>query len=90
MRAVEGYTASTYKPASIFKRNHHKEYRNQGSCRAIAYEIIMETLWRKLESRAGDWLDIRKETANFGNWIPAFAGMTLLKSFICDSPDVRG
>ena len=45
--------------------------------RAIAYEITTPSLLRKQESRACNLPGFRNETANFGHWIPAFAGMTV-------------
>ena len=60
---------------------------------AIAYEITATSLRRKPESRACNLLDFRNETTDFGHWIPAFAGMTVvagmtaIKPSICHSPD---
>ena len=47
--------------------------------RAIAYEITATSLRRKPESRACNLLDFRGEATGIGHWIPAFAGMTVVK-----------
>ena len=54
--------------------------------RAIAYEITATSLRRKPESRDCNLLDFCSETIGTGHWIPAFAGMTVVKPSICGSP----
>ena len=59
---------------------------NFEKARAIAYEITATSLRRKPESRVFNLLDFRREATGIGHWIPAFAGMTVVKQSICDCP----
>ncbi len=57
--------------------------------KAIANEIADPSLRRKPESMHRQALDSRNDTNDLSHWIPAFAGMTVLKPFICYSPGPR-
>ena len=63
---------------------------NTTHSRAIAYEITSPSLRRKPESRSYDMLDFRNGSNGLGHWIPAKAGMTIVKLPICDSPARTG
>ena len=52
----------------------------------IAYEITATSLRLSPESRVFNLLDFRREATGIGHWIPAFAGMTVVKPSICDCP----
>ena len=56
------------------------------SPKAIAYEITHPSLRRKPESIRRQTLDYRNKTNDLRHRIPAFAGMTVVKQPICDSP----
>ena len=58
--------------------------------RAIAYAITQSSLRRKPESINHPTLDFRNKTDDFGHWIPACAGMTVVKPSICDGPGRKG